>query len=571
MTSRKPPARPKTWSWWSMATLPTCPGKCWPPTTNPLIKNTAIVRQFSTTHYRPQVRNTLDKTAYVVGDPSTEGYYTAFPDANRPDADRLDPLPGAEKESMTVRRNLESQGYEVVMAPSGSKGVDVINKLFKKPYRIIHISAHGIFQAGEGEDARSGVVLSDGLLLTAVEIGQLEVVPDLVFLNCCFLGKVNNPPKTAYNRLAYSVARELIEIGVRAVVVAGWAVRDDAGEFFAETFYRTLLHERKMFGEAIHTARQMTYEDPRFSGCNTWGAYQAYGDPGFHMDPSGRGSRGNGPPEPVAIVELVASVYRLHNEVSYAGKETRHLRRQLKDLLKKAPKDWQNMPEVLYACGRFYGELKDFAEAIRYFEKAVAIEDKKGQVPVTAIEQLANFEARQGEKKNDFDLIYRAIDRLRYLVKAAGGVDAAGDITGAAINCERCALLGSAYKRLAGQLETWSLETDDPDKPKGIKQALVLSAKWYEAGEGDPQQPDFSPYNAQNRLALQAVLGIAKPEDAELARHAGRIARVRVYHIPRFLGHDHGGRWRAHCRDHRSKSDGGSEEGWGIRRRPGDH
>ncbi|MGB5620317.1 MAG: CHAT domain-containing protein, partial [Desulfobacterales bacterium] len=405
--------------------------------------------------------------------------------------------------------------------------VDVINKLFKKPYRIIHISAHGIFQAGEGEDARSGVVLSDGLLLTAVEIGQLEVVPDLVFLNCCFLGKVNNPPKTAYNRLASSVARELIEIGVRVVVVAGWAVRDDAGEFFAETFYRTLLHERKMFGEAIHTARQMTYEDPRFSGCNTWGAYQAYGDPGFQMDPSGPGSKGTGSPQLVAVVELVASVNRLYNEVSYAGKETRHLRRQLKDRLKKAPKDWQNLPEVLYACGRFYGELKDFAEAIHYFEKAVAIEDKKGQVPVTAIEQLANFEARQGEKKNDFDLIYRAIDRLRYLVKAAGGVYAAGDITGAASNCERCALLGSAYKRLAGQLEIWSLETGEPDKPKGIKQALVLSAKWYEAGEGDPQKPGFRPYNAQNRLALQAVLGIAKPEDAELARQAGKIARAR--------------------------------------------
>jgi CHAT domain-containing protein/pimeloyl-ACP methyl ester carboxylesterase len=494
----------------------------------PLIKNTAIVRQFSTTHYRPKVRNTLDKTAYVVGDPSTEGYYTAFPDANRPDADRLDPLPGAEKESMTVRRNLESQGYEVVMAPSGSKGVDVINKLFKKPYRIIHISAHGVFQAGEGEDARSGVVLSDGLLLTAVEIGQLEVVPDLVFLNCCFLGKVNNPPKTAYNRLAYSVARELIEIGVRAVVVAGWAVRDDAGEFFAETFYRTLLHERKMFGDAIHTARQMTYEDPHFSGCNTWGAYQAYGDPGFHMDPSGRGPRGNGPPEPVAIVELVASVYRLHNEVSYAGKDTRHLRRQLKDLLKKAPKDWQNMPEVLYACGRFYGELKDFAEAIRCFERAVAIEDKEKKVPVTAIEQLANFEARQGEKKNDIDLIRRAIDRLRHLVKAAGGVDAAGNITGTAINCERCALLGSAYKRLAGKLADWSMETDEPEKPKGIKQALALSAKWYETGEGDPHQPGFSPYNAQNRLALQAVLGIAtNPEDAKLARQAGKIAHAR--------------------------------------------
>jgi hypothetical protein len=58
-------------------------------------------------------------------------------------------------------------------------------------------------------------------------------------------------------------------------------------------------------------------------------------------------------------------------------------------------------------------------------------------------------------------------------------------------------------------------------------QALTLSAKWYGAGEGDPQRPGFSPYNAHNRLALQAVLGIAKPEDAELARQAGKIACAR--------------------------------------------
>ena len=165
--------------------------------------------------------------------------------------------------------------------PPVPAGVDVVNKLFKKPYRIIHISAHGIFQAGKGKDARSGVVLSDGLLLTAAEIGQLEVVPDLVFLNCCFLGKVNNPPTPAYNRLAYSVARELIEIGVRAVVVAGWAVRDDAGEFFAETFYAPCCTNAKPSGMPSTPRGKLTYEDPRFSGCNTWGAYQAYGDPRF--------------------------------------------------------------------------------------------------------------------------------------------------------------------------------------------------------------------------------------------------------------------------------------------------
>ena len=58
----------------------------------PLIKSTAIVRQLASSRYRQQVRATLDKTAYVVGNPSTAGYYKAFPDRRRPDADGLDPL-----------------------------------------------------------------------------------------------------------------------------------------------------------------------------------------------------------------------------------------------------------------------------------------------------------------------------------------------------------------------------------------------------------------------------------------------------------------------------------------------
>ena len=115
------------------------------------------------------------------------------------------------------------------------------------------------------------------------------------------------------------------------------------------------------------------------------------------------------------------------------------------------------------------------------------------------------------------------------------------------------------------------METGEPDKPKGIKQALVLSAKWYEAGEGDPQQPGFSPYNAQNRLALQAVLGIAKPEDAELARHAGRIARARYATSRDFWDMIMAGDGELIAGIIDQSLMEASEEGWGIRRRPGDH
>jgi CHAT domain-containing protein len=121
-------------------------------------------------------------------------------------------------------------------------------------------------------------VLSDGLLITAAEIDAMEIVPDLVFLNCCHLGKLERSP-VAFNKLAYSVARQLIDIGVRAVVVAGWAVEDAPASLFAETFYDKLLSDNLPFGDAVFQARRTTWE--RYPASNTWGANQAYGDPGW--------------------------------------------------------------------------------------------------------------------------------------------------------------------------------------------------------------------------------------------------------------------------------------------------
>jgi tetratricopeptide (TPR) repeat protein len=179
------------------------------------------------------------------------------------------------------------------------------------------------------------------------------------------------------------------------------------------------------------------------------------------------------------------------------------------------------LPEVLYALGRFHAESGDFKPAVECYEKAIAIEDKSGRVPVVAIEQLANLEARQGEKIKDTALVVRGIKRLRGLLDAADG---AGETS---VNSERCALLGSAYKRLANLLERWSSDAGTEDQPTGVKQALEQAALWYQQGEGDPNQPGFSPYCAQNRLALQAVLGDTKLEEAALALQAGEIARRR--------------------------------------------
>ena len=117
-------------------------------------------------------------------------------------------------------------------------------------------SAHGVFNVRHRDGRlRSGVLLSDGLLITAAEIEAMESVPELVVLNCCHLGQVDLVSDG--NRLAASIARELIDIGVRCVIVAGWAVNDEGASLFGQTFYQNLLLQKLSFGEAVFEARQL--------------------------------------------------------------------------------------------------------------------------------------------------------------------------------------------------------------------------------------------------------------------------------------------------------------------------
>jgi hypothetical protein len=440
----------------------------------------------------------------------------------------LPDLPGAAAEARTVADALSAAGYQVTESPPGSEGIDVINRLYDKSYKILHVSAHGVYQAGQGKNRRTGVVLSNGLLLTAAEIAALEVVPDLVFLNCCFTGRTDVTPETAYNRLAYSVARELIESGVRAVIAAGWAVDDVAARHFAERFYQSFLRDRRPFGIAVHEARLATYE--QFPHSNTWGAFQAYGEPSFVMDPGSLPLDGGaGDFRPVAPQELIARIDLLRNELAHNRRRGQRgdpqLSKTLDRLLRRGvAASWAEQPAVLYALGRLYADAGDFERARRSYERAIALEDREGRVPVVAIEQLANMEARQGVVCQDKTLVYAAIERLLGLVRAVGRANATGDA--GTVNAERCALLGSAYKRLATMLQDWSTP-GSVEQPQSVRAALEQSAQWYQRGEGDPQLPSFSAYNCQNRLALQAILGIASSEDAQLAMRAGEIAADR--------------------------------------------
>lgn len=502
----------------------------------PLALSTRMVRQLQSPRYRTQVRQTLEKRAYVIGNPSTEGFNKVFADGpTRKAPEALDGLEGAGNEAQTVVNVLRQYGYDCEEAIGGEKAVDIINKLYRSLYRIVHIAAHGVYDEKTRDGGyRSGVVLSDGLLITAAEIGAMETVPDLVFLNCCHLAKADSRP-VAFNRLAYSISRELIEMGVRAVVAAGWAVDDGAARVFAEEFYSQILRNRP-FGDAVFAARSRTHEE--FPGLNTWGAYQAYGDPGFVIDPlrDRADSEAVEGWKPVTKEELMQRLRELATKAASGDppstERSRELAGAVEMALQSCPDAWQSLPAVRFALGEVYAELGDayFDKAREQYLAAIRLEDRSGGVPIRAIEQLANLESRTGHTTANAVLITAAKGRLEGLVQLASTtLDPAEQHNGtespAGSNPERAALLGSAYKRLAA-VQARNLRQDqnkDQNKDGGdVLLALDRAIDWY-------AKAGTQPYPVLNLLALEAVrdFGIeAKPASLERVRECGQQARA---------------------------------------------
>ncbi len=514
----------------------------------PLAICTAIVRQLSASRFRTGVRQTTDRRAYVIGNPSSAGYAAAFPlpapGASPTAAPVVDPppLPAAEREAQAVADVLGARRFEVMRAiGTGERGVDVIKRLYKHPYRVLHIAAHGVFeQAHRDGRLRSGVVLSDGLLLTAAEIGAMEVVPDLVFLNCCHLAQMGTST-TAYNRLAYSISRELIEMGVRAVVAAGWAVDDEAAATFAETFYEEILAANASFGDAVFSARKTVHE--RFPQSVTWGAYQAYGDPTWRLEPRRDDSGDQRPSDTqtmVAVEELMAWIEQQRVRIRKAGRplttaEARAYADAAEDKLRGRPPAWRDRLDVLSELGAMHADLGPawYPTAIALYKRAVTGSDAPWRAPVFAIEQLANLEARHGEETNDIGLIEGAIARLRQLgmLTATRAPSALTPLLPTELNAERRGLLGSAYKRLAAVHARRAVTGTAVERTAALEAmdaALDASGFWYGEATLQPDgtvpptwsEPDFR--NAINQLYLAALRpGDTAPAIA-LARACGK-------------------------------------------------
>jgi CHAT domain-containing protein len=355
---------------------------------------TKLLRKLRTENFRQQVRDAdLEASALVIGEPECPAIYPR--------------LPAAREEALAVleflrRPDILGEKAEGLISDDTAKpGPDaraVVNALLERPWRMVHIAGHGELQA-ENRTA-GGVVLSNGAFLGASVIRAMRVVPELVFVNCCHLAArdinqlvgAERPQMRDRVRFAAGVAEELINIGVRCVIAAGWAVNDVAASTFATRFYDALLHGCR-FIDAVADARQAAFSRDD----NTWAAYQCYGDPNWYFRGSSAESGASkvecedefGVPSEMAL-KLTLETIIVQTKFQNYNPKTQLARVQ--SLEKRFTPKWGKSGCVAEFFGAAYAEVKSTESAIRWYEKAVNSED--GEASLRAAEQLANLRAR---------------------------------------------------------------------------------------------------------------------------------------------------------------------------------
>jgi CHAT domain-containing protein len=441
----------------------------------PLAIEAGIVRQFKTQNFRQLPTQAGQDTALVIGNPDLEG------DSNFPD------LPGARDEATQVRDLLKVHlPADSVKDFIDAKAKNIVAALHRRSWRIVHLAGHGMHEYKVNDNARpvSGMVIGKDVFLTPGDVAQMRYVPELVFINCCHLGKTQTQDKlsaqtTPFARLAANLGTQFIEMGVRAVVCAGWAVDDAAAVTFAKTFYEQLFAGRS-FRDAVKAARRKARDD--HEQCNTWGAYQCYGDPAWRLVRDGRNGISVPDPAYVSRQELVAD---LQNQTEFARMQTRResmaedtlthrQTRAIEHMLGRMSADlresWLGSADVAAAMGFAYGEAMMLKEAIEKFE--VALASRQGECPVSVVEQCANFRARLAAAEAA-ELRANPLSRPEQYAPLAERIQAAikelALINQRAATPKRWLLMGSASKRLAWVQEDPALRS----------QALLAMASHY--------------------------------------------------------------------------------------------
>ena len=143
---------------------------------------------------------------------------------------------------------------------------------------LIHIAAHGNARTGE-------IVLSPNpgwaskfpqrkdYILKMSDVQAANLRARLVVLSCAHSGR----DRILKGEGVVGIARAFLSAGARSVLVALWAIDDEATMVFMKSFYQ-LLREGKTASAAVHQSMKSLRESEEFSEMKYWAPFQLIGD-----------------------------------------------------------------------------------------------------------------------------------------------------------------------------------------------------------------------------------------------------------------------------------------------------
>ncbi|UZD23296.1 CHAT domain-containing protein [Algoriphagus halophytocola] len=390
----------------------------------PLCVNIGMVRQLATGNSRGKIAKVPESTALVIGDPVLEEY--------------MPQLPGAKQEALAVSEVLRKEDFDIVSLVN-TKATDILLGMFSKNHKIIHLAGHGVFRHGERKS--TGMVIGNNTFLTPGQIAGMSSSAELIFVNCCYLGQMDNEAELRSqqsNKFAANIGTQLINNGARAVIVAGWAVDDTAALDFSMEFYRNMFNGYG-FGEAVKRARAFIYNSPKSKRTNTWGAFQCYGDPFYKLVEK---SEGEVQDHNLCREELEIELENLLEMMSANEFDIAYVSERIENIHKLSEERGRSNSRIKELIASVYAGVMNYDKACTSYQKL--FEQEKSGYSVRAFEQYCNIRAKfaiqqqvQGKLKREETLkkINEVISDLQDMNRLLGETS------------ERISLLGSTYKR----------------------------------------------------------------------------------------------------------------------------
>ena len=143
---------------------------------------------------------------------------------------------------------------------------------------LIHIASHGNERVGEislspNPGWTSEFPQKTDYILKMSDVQAAKLGARLVVLSCCHSGR----GRILKGEGVVGIAHAFLAAGARSVLVALWAIDDEATRVFMKSFYQH-LKEGETASAAVHQAMKSLRESEKFSEMKHWAPFQLIGD-----------------------------------------------------------------------------------------------------------------------------------------------------------------------------------------------------------------------------------------------------------------------------------------------------